>query len=76
MCNKKYGVGDDDAPVQTITNIRKYNSDPPLFFCDIDGQTVMVETSVLHDPDKFSMACLEQINRPQMPMSKLYGVRC
>jgi len=68
---KKYGVGDDDAPVQTISAIRKYNSDPPLFFCDIDGQTVMVETAVLHEPDKFSMACLEQINRPQMPMSKI-----
>lgn len=68
---KKFGVGDGDAPVQTISQIRKYNSDPPLFFCDIDGQTVITDTAVLHDPDKFSMACLEQIGKPQMPMSKI-----
>jgi len=67
---KKYGVG-DGAPVQTISQIRKYNSDPPLFFCDIDGQTVITDTAVLHDPDKFSMACMEQIGKPQMPMSKI-----
>jgi len=68
---RKFGVGDGEEPQQTITSIRKYNSDPPLFFCDIDGQTVSVDTKTLHDPDHFSMACLEQIGRPQMPMAKM-----
>ena len=67
---KEFGVG-DDTPAVTISSIRKYDSDPPVYFCEIDGSTVEVDSKTLHEPDAFSVACLEQIGTPLMPTSKL-----
>ena len=67
---KEFGVG-DDTPAVTISSIRKYDSDPPVYFCEIDGSTVEVDSKTLHEPDAFSVACLEQIGHPLMPTSKL-----
>ena len=35
------------------------------------GDSVEVDSSTLHDPEKFSMACMEQINKPLMPVGKI-----
>ena len=45
-----------------LTNLRKYTSEPPLWFLDVNGKTVEVQTDVLYKFDDFSKACMEQIN--------------
>jgi hypothetical protein len=71
ICSKReFGIGDNTPPPE-ITEIRKYPSDPPIFFVSLDGDSVEVDSSTLHDPEKFSMACMEQINKPLMPVGKI-----
>lgn len=75
FCNAKkcitreFGVG-DDAPVPEITEIRKYDSDPPIYFVSIGGDSVEVDDATLHDPEKFSLACMNQIGQPMMPVPR------
>jgi len=76
FCNSKkcvlqeFGVGGDELPGAEIIEIQKYDSDPPLFFVTIEDQQVTVESSELHDPDKFSLKCLEQIGQAMPPIGK------
>ena len=56
---KEFGVG-DDGPTPEITQIRKYDSDPPIYFVSIGGESVEVDDATLHDPEKFSLACMNQ----------------
>jgi hypothetical protein len=66
---RKYGK--EGAAMPEITQIKKLDADPPLFFVTVDGETLEVEPEVLHDPEKFSIVCLTQINRPLLPIAKL-----
>jgi len=66
---REFGVG-DDGPTPEISEIRKYDSDPPIYFVSIDGKQVEVEDAILHDPEKFSLACMNQIGMPMMPVPK------
>ena len=76
FCNSKkcvlqeYGVGDDELPGAEIKEIQKYDSDPPLFYVTIGDKQVEVDSSELHEPDKFSLKCLEQINQAMPPIGK------
>jgi hypothetical protein len=67
---KEFGVG-GDAPAPEIESITKYPSDPPIYYVYIDGIGVEVDEATLHDPEKFSIACMVQINRPLMPIGKV-----
>ena len=66
---REFGVG-DDVPAPEITQIKKYESDPPIYFVSLDGETVEVDDATLHDPEKFSLACMNQIGMPMMPVPK------
>jgi hypothetical protein len=66
---REFGVG-DDGPMPEITQIKKYESDPPIYFVSLDGETVEVDDATLHDPEKFSLACMNQIGMPMMPVPK------
>ena len=66
---KEFGIG-EDGPTLEITEIRKYESEPPIWFVSLDGPTVEVDGSTLHDAEKFSVACMEQIGKPLMPVPK------
>ena len=76
FCNAKlcvtqeFGVG-DGAPSPTITEIRKYDSDPPIYFVTIDGESVEVDDVTLHDSEKFSVASMNQLGRPMLPVGKI-----
>jgi hypothetical protein len=48
---KEFGVG-DNAPAPEISEIRKYDSDPPIYFASIDGESVEVDDATLHDPER------------------------
>ena len=66
---KEFGIG-EDGPTLEITEIRKYESEPPIWFVSLDGPTVEVDGATLHDAEKFSVACMEQIGKPLMPVPK------
>jgi phosphoglycolate phosphatase-like HAD superfamily hydrolase len=76
FCNSKlcvlqeFGVG-DGAPSPEITEIRKYDSDPPIYFVTIDGESVEVDDVTLHDSEKFSVASMNQLGRPMLPVGKI-----
>lgn len=71
VCSKReFGVG-DDVPPPEITEIRKYTSDPPIYFVDIDSESVEVDDATIHDAEKFSMACMNQISKPLLPIGKI-----
>ena len=66
-CNKdlcrtrKFGVG---AAVQgvTVANLRKYNSTPPVWFMDVAGEPLELDTDALLNQPTFQKACMEQLN--------------
>ena len=66
---REFGIG-DNAPVPEMSEIRKYDSDPPIYFVSIGGESVEVDDATLHDPEKFSLACMNQIGKPMMPVPK------
>jgi len=66
-CNKdlcrtrKFGVG---SAVQgaTIANLRKYASTPPVWFMDVNGEPLELDTEALLNQPTFQKACMEQLN--------------
>jgi hypothetical protein len=42
--------------------LSKYASDPPLWFLDVNGKRVELETEMLYNQAAFQKACLEKIN--------------
>jgi len=71
VCSKReFGVG-DNVPPPEITGISKYISDPPIYFVNIDGDSVEVDDLTIHDPERFSVACMNQINKPLAPVGKV-----
>ncbi len=70
-CSKKeFGVG-EDIPGPEITGLSKYLSDPPIYFLTIDGETVELDDVTLHDYEKLSVACMNQISLPLLPVGKI-----
>ena len=66
-CNKnlcqtrKFGIG---AFVRgaTIANLRKYNSEPPVWFMDVNSEPLELDTDALLSQPTFQKACMEQLN--------------
>jgi len=67
---KTFGKG-DEVRMPSITNIRKYPSDPPIFFVTVDEETIEVDGPTLHDPEKFSIVCMTELGTPLLPVAKL-----
>jgi len=68
---QEFGVGDDFTPGLEIKEIQKYTSNPPIFYVTIGEDIVECSAIELHDPDKFSLKCVEQINQAMLPVAKL-----
>ena len=67
FCNKdlcrsrKHGVG-GGANTPTVANLRKYGNEPPLWFLDVNGSPVELDTEGLQKQARFQILCMEQIN--------------
>lgn len=61
---KQFGIGGGSASAD-ITGLCVVKSEPPVWFCDVDGKRVELITEELQTPQKFQKACMEQIH--QMP---------
>jgi hypothetical protein len=67
---KQFGKG-DEVRMPEITTIRKYASDPPIFFVTVDEETIEVDAPTLHDHEKFSIVCMSELGTPLLPVGKL-----
>ena len=66
-CNKdlcrtmEFGIGAAASGVP-IANLRKYNSTPPVWFLDVNGEPLELDTDALMNQSAFQKACMEQLN--------------
>jgi len=58
---RKFGIDGAVSGVQ-IANLRKYNSVPPVWFLDVQGQPLELGTNDLMNQSDFQRACVEQLN--------------
>lgn len=58
---RKYGIGSAISGA-SIANLRKYNSNPPVWFVDVNGKPLEIDTEGLMNQVAFQKACVEQLN--------------
>jgi len=59
---RKFGIGGNGPDAPKISSLSKYASEPPLWFLDINGRRVELETDNLFNQMAFQKACLERLN--------------
>lgn len=59
---RKFGIGGNGPDSPTLSSLSKYNSEPPLWFLDIDGKRLELETDSLYNQNLFQKACIEKLN--------------
>jgi hypothetical protein len=70
MCRtRKHGIGAAVAGA-SIANLRKYNSTPPVWFMDVNGEPLELDTDGLMNQTTFQKACMEQLNFMPRSMKK------
>ena len=57
---RKFGVG--GAASAAMGNLRKYDSMPPVWFLDVNGTPLELDTEGLMSQPAFQKACMEQLN--------------
>jgi len=59
---RKFGIGGDGPDSPQLSSLSKYNSEPPLWFLDINSKRIELETESLYNQAAFQKACVEKIN--------------
>jgi hypothetical protein len=59
---RKFGIGGNGPDSPKLSSLSKYNSEPPLWFLNVDGRRVELETDSLYNQNMFQKACVEKIN--------------
>ena len=59
---RKFGIGAQGPDAPLLSSLSKYNSDPPLWFLDVNGRRIELETEALHNQTIFQKACMEMLN--------------
>jgi hypothetical protein len=59
---RKHGIGGDGPDSPQLSSLTKYNSEPPLWFLDVGGRRIELETESLFNQLAFQRACVEKIN--------------
>jgi hypothetical protein len=59
---RKHGIGGHGPDSPTLSSLSKYASEPPLWFLDINGRRIELETDSLFNQAAFQKACLEKLN--------------
>ena len=59
---RKHGIGGDGPDSPRLSALSKYNSEPPLWFLDVNGRRVELETDHLFNQMNFQKACMERLN--------------
>ena len=50
------------SATMAVANLRKYNSIPPVWFLDVNGVPLELDTDALQNQTIFQKACIEQLN--------------
>lgn len=64
---RKFGVG-GTGQYPRVSGLAKLESDPPLWFMDIEDRRIELTTSELQDYRKFQHVCMESLNVFYMPL--------
>jgi len=59
---RKHGIGADAPDAPEVGSLSKYNSEPPLWFLDVNGKRLELETDALFNQPLFQKTCVERIN--------------
>jgi hypothetical protein len=59
---RKHGIGADAPDAPQISSLSKYNSEPPLWFLDVNGKRLELDTEALFTQQAFQKACVEKLN--------------
>lgn len=59
---RKFGIGVTGPDAPPIASLSKYASEPPLWFLDVNGRRVELDTDSLFIQSAFQKACMEKIN--------------
>lgn len=59
---RKFGIGADGPDSPQMSSLSKYNSEPPLWFLDVNNKRIELETDHLYNQAAFQKACMEKIN--------------
>ena len=59
---RKHGIGGDGPGSPQLSSLSKYASEPPLWFLDVNGKRVELETDSLFNQMFFQKACMERLN--------------
>ena len=57
---RKFGIGGTASAA--MGNLRKYDSPPPIWFLDVNGTPIELDTEGLMSQPSFQKACMEQLN--------------
>tara|TARA_R100001594_G_scaffold7561_3_gene20354 strand:+ start:296 stop:1810 length:1515 start_codon:yes stop_codon:yes gene_type:complete len=58
--SRQYGIGDSFE--HSFSDLTKFQSDQSVWFLNVDGYRIVLETEELFDQNKFRKACMDKIN--------------
>ena len=59
---RKHGIGTDAPDAPRMAALSKYNSEPPLWFLDVNARRIELDTEQLFNQIHFQRACMERLN--------------
>ena len=59
---RKHGIGANGPDAPQMSSLSKYNSEPPLWFLDINGKRIELDTESLFSQMAFQKSCVEKLN--------------
>ena len=59
---RRHGIGADGPDAPKVSSLTKYNSEPPLWFLDVNGRRIELDTDQLFNQAAFQKACVERLN--------------
>tara|TARA_R100000234_G_scaffold46829_1_gene27993 strand:- start:14798 stop:16303 length:1506 start_codon:yes stop_codon:yes gene_type:complete len=67
---RKHGIGNDGG-MPAIHSLTKYNSNPPIWFLDVEGSgRIELETDDLQNQRRFQKRCMEKLNMMPTKMNE------
>ncbi len=66
---RKYGVGNNGG-LPILSNLTKYNTDPPIWFVDVEGARLELTTDDLQSQARFQKRCMECLNTMPSQVNK------
>ena len=66
---KEFGIGDGSS-MPELNSLRKLTCMPPIWFLNVNGKPIELDTEELQKQEKFQKACMDQINLVSPTVSK------